>query len=297
MADENIGFFKQVWRWLTFWKLRKSLGLARAADRQFTQSAQGIEDAGTVRLMALQNRAKEFFSALSGLENAIELKKTELKNLRDSKATLLKKRNGAAVVIETQTKVLEKLKKDNASEEAIAEVQAKIDQAKADGRSFSEQIKKITGSGTPEDPGEEKKLSDLIAVEQKKLIPLETQLKALNKEIKELPVKTKEKAARFLSNQQMIEAYNRMNNLNSPLEADPMEAVDKMLEQQDAQVRTAGRITANTTDTSGQEYLDAGSQEAGADDFDNFLKARDADKKAKSGESATPAATEDRPKI
>lgn len=285
MADENIGFFKAVWRFFTFYKLRKSLGLIRAADRQFTTSAQGIEDAGTIKLMNLQKRSKEFLSALSGLENAIELKRNELTKMREDKKLLLRKRNGAAAVIEKTEKELAAAK----TEEERDELNGKLERALADGKKFSADIKKIEA----EEPG----LAEFIALEQKKIIPLESQLKALNQEIKDLPAKTQAKAAQFLSNQQMLEAYKRMNNLNSPLESDPMDAVDKMLAQQNAEVKVAGRIAVNTTDTSGTEYLDAGEAEAGQDDFDKFLKSRKTERDAKTGETADQKNTEERPRI
>jgi chromosome segregation ATPase len=285
MADENIGFFKAVWRFFTFYKLRKSLGLIRAADRQFTTSAQGIEDAGTIKLMNLQKRAKEFLSALAGLENAIELKKSELTKMRDDKKLLIKKRNGAAAVIEKTEKELAAAKSD----EERDELNGKLERAMADGKKFSADIKKIEA----DEPG----MAEFIALEQKKIIPLESQLKALNQEIKDLPAKTQAKAAQFLSNQQMLEAYKRMNNLNSPLESDPMDAVDKMLAQQNAEVKVAGRIAVNTTDTSGTEYLEAGDAEAGDDEFDKFLKSRKTERDAKTGETPDQKNTEERPRI
>ena len=36
MAEEQMGLWRAFWRLLTFYGLRKQLGLVRAADRMFT---------------------------------------------------------------------------------------------------------------------------------------------------------------------------------------------------------------------------------------------------------------------
>ena len=52
--EENIGVISQVLRFLTFYKWRKSLAIKRAADNQFTGSAQGIRDAFDLEARKLQ---------------------------------------------------------------------------------------------------------------------------------------------------------------------------------------------------------------------------------------------------
>ena len=60
MADEQMGLFRALWRLVTFYGLRKQLGLVRAADRMFTGSTEGIGDALDLhqpRLAAAEERA------------------------------------------------------------------------------------------------------------------------------------------------------------------------------------------------------------------------------------------------
>ena len=47
---EQVGFWTGLKRFLTFYWLRKGLGLARRADEQFTSSAEGIADAYDIQI-------------------------------------------------------------------------------------------------------------------------------------------------------------------------------------------------------------------------------------------------------
>jgi hypothetical protein len=114
-------------------------------------------------------------------------------------------------------------------------------------------------------------------------------------EIKNLPAKKQEAVAKFITNKQLLEAYDRINGLTSPADRGPLDAVEQMLKEQDARVKVSGNLATDASDTAGDEYIEASNKD-GDNDVDAFLKARKADKEAKTGEGTT-AKTEDRPQI
>ena len=65
MADENIGIVRALWRFVTFYGLRKRMGLVRAADRLFTGSADGISDAYDIHRDQLVRRYNELLNAVA----------------------------------------------------------------------------------------------------------------------------------------------------------------------------------------------------------------------------------------
>ena len=66
MAEEQMGMFRALWRLITFYGLRRQLGLVRAADRMFTGSTEGIADAFDLHRDQLIHRYEDLFNALGG---------------------------------------------------------------------------------------------------------------------------------------------------------------------------------------------------------------------------------------
>jgi DNA repair exonuclease SbcCD ATPase subunit len=77
MADEQMGLFQAFWRLVTFYGLRKQLGLVRAADRMFTGSTEGIGDAFDLHRDQLIRRYNDLFEAFGQLETVLEEKRLE----------------------------------------------------------------------------------------------------------------------------------------------------------------------------------------------------------------------------
>ena len=77
MADEQMGLFQALWRLITFYGLRKQLGLVRAADRMFTGSTEGIADAFDLHRDQLIRRYEDLFDAFGQLETVLEEKRLE----------------------------------------------------------------------------------------------------------------------------------------------------------------------------------------------------------------------------
>ena len=99
MADDQpIGLFAALWRLISFYKLRQALGLVRAADAQFTGSAEGISDAYELQREKLVTEYKQFMSALAEVESAVEQKRERVKVVKQKKKESEKALEGALAV-------------------------------------------------------------------------------------------------------------------------------------------------------------------------------------------------------
>ena len=95
---ENIGIISALWRFVSFYKLRKALGIARAADRQFTGSTQGISDAFTIHRDKLVQEYKDLESGVAQYEQVIEGRRIELEELDKRESILIQQRDRKSVV-------------------------------------------------------------------------------------------------------------------------------------------------------------------------------------------------------
>ena len=100
MSDEKIGIFAALWRWISFYKSRKALGLVRAADRQFTGSTGGISDAFDLHQNKIVTQFRELRGAVAQVESVIEQDRQELERLNKEEGELLRKRDGAMNLFE-----------------------------------------------------------------------------------------------------------------------------------------------------------------------------------------------------
>src|ERR1700719_3072899 len=97
---KEVGLFSAMWRLFTFYKLRQALGLVRAADAQFTGSADGIADAYDIQHEQAIREYKDFFAALPEVESAVESKRGRLKDLQEKQKQASKALEGALSVYE-----------------------------------------------------------------------------------------------------------------------------------------------------------------------------------------------------
>jgi chromosome segregation ATPase len=273
MSDNNsIGVISSIWRLVTFYKLRKALGIARAADRQFTGSAAGIADAAEIERINLVNDYNELLEAVSGVENAIQMKRDQRiaveKSLAESKAAL-----AGAVRLYTA----EKAKGDQSNETILAK-------HKANGVTFQADVDRLTKQITT--------LDQEIKDNEPQLTQLEGRLTAMQKRIRDLPAEKAKKIAQFISNQAIIDANEKLNNLKTARDRSPMDAVDEALAQQAAKAKVTSRIAGTDSDTIRDQYLSAGSEANAADSFDALVSAHEAKKAEKTGDAPVQAGGE-----
>ena len=102
MADEQMGLFRALWRFVTFYGLRKQLGLVRAADRMFTGSTEGIGDAFDLHRDQLIRRYNDLFDAFGQLETVLEEKRLDRYRRRaEELQTLIAQLNELETALET----------------------------------------------------------------------------------------------------------------------------------------------------------------------------------------------------
>jgi chromosome segregation ATPase len=270
MSDNNsIGLLAAIWRFVSFYKIRQALGIARAADKQFTDSAAGIADAADIEHDNLVTDYNQLLDAVSQVENAIQMKRDQRlgldKNLKEAQAAL-------AGAVRKYSE--EKAKGDKADQTALTK-------HKANGVTFQADVDRIT-----------KMLSELdneIKDGEPQLVQLEGRLTALQKKIRDLPQEKAQKIAKFISNKAIIDANEKLNNLKSSRDRSPMDAVDKALADQAAKAKVSSRIAGTDSDAVRNEYVSAGAESTAADSFDALVEAHAAKKAEKTGDSPVQA--------
>jgi phage shock protein A len=276
MSDNNsIGFFGAVWRFVSFYKIRKALGIARAADRQFTGSAAGISDAFDIEHDSLVRDYKELLNAVSGVETAVQMKRDQkgaiAKNLEQAQAAL----TGAV------RKYSEEAAKGDAADKAV------LAKHKTNGVTFQADVERLTAQMNA--------LDKEIAEGEPALVQLETRLTAMQKRIRELPAEKAQKIAKFVSNKAIIDANEKLANLKTSSERSPIDAVNKALDEQAAKAKVSSRISGTDSDSVRDEYVNAGAASTASDGFDALVAAQAAKKADKTG--APQAVTSEREKI
>ena len=257
MADEDVGIFRALWRFATFYGLRKRLGLVRAADRLFTGSADGISDAFDLHRDQLVRRYNELLSAVSQLETALETKRIESERLGKEKKELVAKREGALTKYEQEK-----------SEEERAKHKAAFDR-------FHAQLKQI-------ETREQTLAADLEA-QSDRMGGFERQLTALQSEIQDLPSEKAQAIGDFVSNQKILELNARLTGLHESMDRGPIEAVLQANRELAATARVSERIAGTDVRRQDQEYADAGVKASADDEFQGMLAARRAEREAKTG--------------
>ncbi|HEY9793488.1 MAG TPA: hypothetical protein V6D22_24020 [Candidatus Obscuribacterales bacterium] len=271
MAEE-VGLFSALWRFVTFYKLRKALGLVRAADAQFTSSADGISDAYDIHHEQLVREYKEFFNALSEVESAVESKRGRLKELQQKHKEAQKALDGA---ISVYTKA------------QAAGDQKTMETSEKDGEAFRQDVARMEE--------QEKGLQEDIAAQEGKITDLEGRLTSMQREIGNLSVEKADAIADFVSNKKLIEAQERLMGLKSRIDSGPIDAVRKANMDLAAKARVSGRLAGADADHKREQYINAGEQSTASSDFKKLVEARKAEKEQATG--TAPANTEDRPKI
>lgn len=276
MSDNNsIGFFAAVWRFISFYKIRKALGIARAADDQFTKSAGGISDAFDIEHDNLVGDYKSLMGAVAQAEAALETKRGRVKEIAGKIGEKQKLFNGAVAIYRNNV---------NATDDAG---KAKAAKAQADGTTFKQAITDLTA--------EAERIEADIKAQEPNITRLMTQLSAMQRRISELPSEKAAAVSEFVSNKAIIEANERLNNLKTARERSPLDAVKKALNEQSAAARVSSKLSGIDTAATDAEYLDAGTKTTAQDDFMSAVAAADAKHAEATGQAAP--SEKDRPQI
>jgi len=271
MADENIGIVRALWRFVTFYGLRKRMGLVRAADRLFTGSADGISDAYDIHRDQLVRRYNELLNAVSQFETVLESKRIELEKLGKEKKDLLAKREGALTRFEQATAAEEKAK----HKEAFDRFHARLKEIEVREADLTRDLKDQDG----------------------RMKGFERQLTGLQAEIRDLPAGKAQAIADFVSNQKIIELNARLNGIQESMDRGPIEAVLAANRELAAKARVSDRIAGTDVRRQDEEYADAGVRSSADDEFQAMLAARRAEREAKTGAPARPEKKDDLPEL
>jgi chromosome segregation ATPase len=272
MADERTGVFQAFWRLITFYGLRKQLGLVRAADRMFTGSTEGIADAFDLHRDQMIRRYEDLFEAFGQLETVLEEKRLESEALAKELKDLGAKRDGALTMYERSQQA--------GDTEEMQKHKAAFDR-------FQGRIKQIEVRQT--------ELTEDVKVQEDRTRSFERQLTSLQAEIQNLPAQKAQALADFVSNQKIIDLNRRLQGLHASIDRGPLEAVLQANRELAAKARVSERLAGTDVRSQDAEYAAVGRSSTVDDDFAAMLAARKAEREAKTG--TAPRQAEDVPKI
>jgi len=279
MADNNgteqISWWQSFWRFVTFYKARKALGLMRKADEQFTTSASGISDAYEIEKEKLITDFNEMMSALSEAETAMQMKRDQLPIINGKLKREMSALDGALSAIERAQD-----KKDSA-----AEVEATRDAAQ-----FQAAVDKLTEQAEA--------LQADITEKESSLKGFEEQLGQLKERIKALPMEKAQAIADFVSADKMEQAFRRLNGLQRSSEKSPLDAVQEAIKRKQAGAKVASRLNdvAGSEESKKNKYIEDGQAQEATSQVQKLLEARKREREAATGTGpATPQ--QERPQI
>jgi len=273
MAEEKIGFFAALWRFFSFWKLRKALGLVRAADRQFTGSAEGIRDAFDIHQDTLVTQYQELHDAISEVEMTVEQDRRRLGELNEREQELLNMRDGALAKFEDAEAAGDQ-ETSSRHQEAFERFDGEVQEIEGQQQALEARVKETEGT-----------MDGYLR-----------QLTKLQAEIKRLPQQKAHAIADFVSSNKIIELNARLEGLKTSMERGPIDAVLEQNKKLTAKARISQKLAGTDVERQDDEYRDAGRTSTARERMEQMLAARKAEREAKTG--AKPDATkETRPEI
>lgn len=271
MNDGKVGLLTAIWRFISFYKLRKALAISRAADRQFTETPQGISDAFTLHGENLRQRYTALRTAVAKVQQVIETDSARLKEQNEEESKLLAMREGALAKFEAATTPEEQAKHQSAFErfdQRIREIEA--DQAMLD--------KRI------------KETRDNIGEHMRGLTKLQA-------EIEQLPRQEAQAIADHVSAKTLVAMNDQLKGLSSSIDRGPIEAVLQRNRELTAEAKVVTTLAGTDVSRQDAEYEDAGGQATSRQRMEAMLAARKAERGARTGGTTEAPRTEDRPKI
>lgn len=273
---ETVGFWTGLKRFLTFYWLRKGLGLARKADEQFTSSAEGIADAYDIQIDRMVSDYKTMRDAISQVEVVIEQKRQRLESLNREETESIKKRDGALNLAEQAGEGSDDYEAHSA---AFERFQTRIDEIE------------VEQSQTETDIEE---LSESMKRHLRRLTEMQAQ-------IQRLPQEKAEQMAQFVSNQQIIALNDQLQGLQTSMERGPLDAVRKANQELSARAKISEQLAGTDVREQDAQYAVAGSGESAKSKMQEMLTARRAARGEAPAEEAKETASapseDERPEI
>lgn len=260
MAENKVGFLQAVWRFFSFWKLRKTLGLIRAADRQFTGSAAGIRDAFDIHQDSMVNQYQELHDAISEVEMTIEQDRQRLEELNGREKDILGMRDGALAKFEES--------------ESTGDEQVLLKHQEAFER-FDAEILDIET--------QQEGLRARIQETESTMDGYLRQLTKLQAEIKQLPRQKAQAIADFVSSNKIVELNARLNGLKTSIERGPIDAVLEQNKKLTAKARISQKLAGTEVEQQDDEYRVAGKSSTARERMQQMLAARKVERDAKTG--------------
>jgi phage shock protein A len=273
---EQVGFWTGLKRFLTFYWLRKGLGLARMADEQFTSSAQGISDAYDIQQDRMVAQYRELRDAVAQVEMVIEQNCQTLENLNSEQEELIQKRDGALTLAEQSEAGSEDYTR-HAS--AFERFQNRIDEIEVQQGSTETKIGELEQS-------------------MKKHMQSLTDLQA---EIEKLPTEKAEQIAEFISNQKIVELNERLQGIQTSMDRGPLDAVRRANRELSAKARISEKLAGTDVRQQDAEYAQVGRGDTAKSKMQEMLAARRAERgevpAAETKEAASEPSEDERPEI
>lgn len=260
-----------LWRFISFWKVRKALGLVRAADAQFTSTTQGISDAFDIAADKLKGQYQSLRDAVAQVEMVGEQKRQRLEELNKQEKQALTRRDGALKAVEASRAAGDKAEESKATA-AFTRYQADIQRIEAEQKEIE---------------------ASLIALEAntKQHMAALTKLQA---EVQKLPQEKAEQIAKFVSNTQLIQLNDRLGGLQTSIDMGPIDAVRKANAELSAKAVVSGKLAGTDVVAQDDEYEALGAGDTANDTLEQMLAARNA---AKGVSESTEADAAERPEI
>ena len=253
-------FFAAIQRFFSFFFLRRSEDVRRAADDQFTGSVEGIRAAYAVDRDRLAKDFQGLQQAVAQVLTVVEDKKIRLERLDTEEKDLQTQLNGAI----------------RAAEQAQASGEtAAYEQAKAAYSRYKARLAEV-------DTTQERLTADVSQLETSiqshmgRLTELQARLEAL-------PAEEAETVAEYVSAKQIIALNNQLMNASDSLKEGPTATVREQVRQMGAQARITEKLAGTDVRLQDQEYAQLGKELEGEDSLEAVLRARKQQRDAASG--------------
>lgn len=275
MAEEKIGIFRAMMRFLRMWNWKKARGIINAADRQFTGSTEGISAAFDIQQDKMVSQYQGLRDAISEVESILEDKRQRLEDLNLEEDDLIKKREGALAMAENAHAESNTAEYDKHSR-AFERFQGRIDE-----------IDETQGRLNIE-------VEETSATMDKYML----QLQDFQSEIGKMPQQKAEAMADFVSAKSIVELNDRLQGLETSMDRGPISAVLDANKKLTAKARISSKLSGADVKLQDKQYEQAGRQSTSRSKMDEMLAARKLERDQKDGKVAEKVETEEnRPKI
>ena len=273
---ETVGFWTGLKRLLTFYWLRKGLGLARKADEQFTSSAEGISDAYDIQIDKMVSDYKTMRNAISQVEVVTEQKRQRLESLNQEESESIKKRDGALNLAEKAGEGSDDYETHSA---AFERFQTRVDEIEVEQGQTETEIEELSES-------------------MKRHLRRLTEMQA---EIQRLPQEKAEQMAQFVSNQQIVALNDQLQGLQTSMDRGPLDAVRKANQELSAKAKISEKLAGTDVREQDAQYASAGTGESAKSKMQEMLAARRAERgeapAEETKETTSEPAEDERPEI